>query len=190
MKEKWETRDGQREGDWKNSRIWAGGHKSFHNLETPRKQLLRHSPWRACLVLVPCFQNLHLTMCSFKFLTKQWFAMGMNRGASEPRAPLPLTHRLPDCDCRTTEGHLFFMPELPQVAHSNPSPLALKTSQIGQISCVNPLESQYAWELQLYSQESSLFFLIQNFPHTVDHINHHISIYINIVCSSRYLWLC
>lgn len=56
--------------------------------------------------------------------------MGMNRGATLP------SHSPPDGIA--TKRHLLFLPELPQVAHSNLSPVALKTSLIGQISCVNP----------------------------------------------------
>lgn len=150
-----------REANWKNPRTWARGHKSFQKLETPRKPILPHSPRRKCLVPVLCCHSLQLTtMCCFKL--KWQFAMGMNRGASEPRASLNPTHSLPDCDCITTKRHLFFLPEPPQVAHSHPSPVALKTSQIGQISCVKPLETQYAWALYPVILRSRVWFIFLN----------------------------
>lgn len=80
--------------------------------------------------------------------------MGMNSGASEPRAPTP--NSLPDCI--STERHLLFLPELPQVAHSNPSPVALKTSLMDKYPVSIPWKFSVPqhWMHQIVLQSRSL----------------------------------
>lgn len=76
------------------------------------------------------------------------------------------------------------------MAHSNPSPVALKASPVGHTSCVNPSETRCApvrdASSSLTVEKSGLFFLRQNFPPMGDHGNHHGSIYINIVNSNEH----